>query len=821
MSFFANRCTLASAIVLALSAVPAVVRAQTSPAADSPPQAAAASSQEAADGATDTQLEAVTVTAQNRTQELQQVPIALSVVTDEQVEKLAATDLSQISTYVPGLVVDSFDKTQPAFTLRGISTEGFSMGIDRAVGIYVNGVYQTNGGGSLLAFNDIARIEVLKGPQGTLFGRNTAAGAISIVTNQPSLDLEANARARIGEDGMRYFDGLLNVPMSETLGLRVSVLDNRSDGWLRDDGTGRHYGLDRQEGVRMAVGGSISENWDLLLSWDHEVIKEPQRLQIGALPYLSNTRQRAPFPADPASFLDPRDVPIYNDTPNGKQTKDYDGGTLALTRHLDWATFTSTTAFSESDIAHFEDQDGTNNPTLYLDSGVTQSGRTYYQEFKMAGANEAIDWVAGASFYREEGRQSNIVNSSTSTVDTLLFNQGAGGPCGGPLACTDAALRSFGLTQHFLGHAYSEQIDNTMTSDSYAAFGDVIWHINDRLNLTGGLRFTRDDKDFGWFNQPRTAEELDANIAQLAAMGLLSAVPPQLVYVLTHNIVFPDAVGIPVSRNGSWSDVSPRVVLDYQFTPDTMGFVSVSKGYKAGGNDGVQIDSEYDPEEVWNYELGFKNAFPTLNMVLNASIYHYDYSDRQSLALVPATTPGGIPQYLVQSTDQSADGLDVEWLWKPMRNLTLNLSAAYIDSQFDDSAQTASGIDLSGQPTGEPEWSFAAGATYGWELAEHGSMEFNLQYAYRGEARCNGDSVFQGTCGSYTGFEVGEEQNYTNAHLSWTSPSQRWGAALFVNNLTDEQYVRSITGQGLSVLGTPVGSITPPRMWGFEVNFRL
>ena len=304
-------------------------------------------------------------------------------------------------------------------------------------------------------------------------------------------------------------------------------------------------------------------------------------------------------------------------------------------------------------------------------------------------------------------------------------------------ACTDAALRSFGLTQHFLGHAYSEQIDNTMTSDSYAAFGDVIWHINDRLNLTGGPRFTRDDKDFGWFNQPRSAEELDENIAQLAAMGLLSAVPPQLVYVLTHNIVFPDAVGIPVSRNGSWRDVSPRVVLDYQFTPDTMGFVSVSKGYKAGGNDGVQIDSEYDPEEVWNYELGFKNAFPTLNMVLNASIYHYDYSDRQSLALVPATTPGGIPQYLVQSTDQSADGLDVEWLWKPMRNLTLNLSAAYIDSQFDDSAQTASGIDLSGQPTGEPEWSFAAGATYGWELANNGSMEFNLQYAYRGEARCS------------------------------------------------------------------------------------
>ncbi len=826
MSFHAIRCTVASAIALALMSTPAAVGAQGAPAADPAAQTDASSPSAKThpaveDESASTQLEAVTVTAQNRTQELQQVPIALAVVTDEQIAKLSATDLSQISTYVPGLVVDSFDKTQPAFTLRGISTEGFSMGIDRAVGIYVNGVYQTNGGGSLLAFNDIARVEVLKGPQGTLFGRNTAAGAISIVTNQPGLDLEANARVRVGEDGMRYFDGLLNVPMSESLGLRVSVLDNRSDGWLRDAGTGRHYALDRQEGVRMAVGGSISENWDLLLSWDHEVIKEPQRLQIGVLPYLSNTRQRAPFPADPTTFLDPRDVPIYNDTPNGKQTKAYDGGTLALTRHLDWATFTSTSAFSESDITHFEDQDGTNNPILYLDSGVTQSGRTYYQEFKMAGANDRIDWVAGGSFYREEGRQSNIVNSSTSTIDTLLYNQGAVGPCGGPLSCTDAALASFGLTQHFLNHPYSEQIDNTMTSDSYAAFGDVIWHINDRLNLTGGLRFTRDNKEFGWFNQPRSAAELDANIAQLAAMGLLSSIPPQLLFVLQHNIVFPNAAGIRVSRDGGWSDISPRVVLDYQFTPDAMGFVSVSKGYKAGGNDGVQIDSEYDPEEVWNYELGFKTAFPALNMVLNASIYHYDYSDRQSLALVPSTNPGGIPQYLVQSTDQSADGLDVEWMWKPMRNLTLNLSAAYIDSQFDDAAQTASGIDLSGQPTGEPEWSFAAGATYAWELANNGSMALNLQYAHRGEVRCNADSNFQGTCGSYSGFDVGEAQKYTNAHLSWTAPGQRWGAALYVNNLTDEQYVRSIAGQGLSVLGTPVGTITPPRMWGFEVNFRL
>ena len=219
--------------------------------------------------------------------------------------------------------------------------------------------------------------------------------------------------------------------------------------------------------------------------------------------------------------------------------------------------------------------------------------------------------------------------------------------------------------------------------------------------------------------------------------------------------------------------------------------------------------------------MGVKASFPELKMVLNASLFRYDYSDRQSLQLVPVTTPGGIPQYLVQSTDQTANGVDVEWMWKATQNLTLNLAGAYIDSEFEDGAATGSGVDLSGQPTGEPKWSFAAGANYAWELPSRGSMELNLQHAYRSEVRCNADSLFQGSCGSYGDFQVGPTQNITNLRLGWTSPDHRYGAALYANNLFDKQYVRSIGGQGVSVLGTPVGTITPPRQWGLEFSARF
>lgn len=787
----------------------------------SPSLTAHAQAADDADEARATELDAITVTAQSRTQELQQVPIAIAVVGEEQVERLSAVDLSGVSAYVPGLVVDPFDRTQPSFSLRGIATDGFSIGIDQAVGVYVNGIYQTNGGGSLLAFNDVQRIEVLKGPQGTLFGRNTAAGAISIVTNAPTPDFEARAKARVGNDGQRYVDALANLPLGETFGVRISGLVNRSDGWAEDAATGREYALDRNEGVRAAIGGSLTDTWEMQLSWDHERLKEPQRLQIGVLPFLSNTSQRAPFPPNPASFRDPREVDIYQDVAGGRQTRGYDGGTLAFTGRYDWGSVTSTTAFSESELAHFEDQDGTNNPFLRLDSGVTQSGRTLYQEFKFAGANDSIDWVGGASFYREEGKQSNIVVSSTSTIDTLFFNQGIQAPCGGPLSCIDAQLRPFQFPFGFTGNPYREQIDNTMDSTSLAVFGDVIWHITDRFNLTLGLRHTRDDKEFSWFNQPRTAAELEQTLVNLNALGLLAQIPPQLLAALRSNLVFPAAVGRRVERDQSWDDTSPRLVLDYAFSQDTMGFVSASKGYKAGGFDGVQIDSEYAPEEVWNYELGVKNSFPALRMSLNASVYHYRYSDRQSLLLVPSNNPAGIPQYLVQSFDQSADGLDIEWLWKATSALTLNLAAAYIDSTFDEGAATARGDDISGQPTGEPRWTIAAGLNYLWQLDTNGELELNLQHAWRGETRCNDDSLFQGTCGEYPGFTVGEEVNLTNLRLAWTSPSRQWGAAFYVNNLLDEQYVSSVAGQGLSVLGTPVAAITPPRQWGVEGSWRF
>src|SRR6185436_7975103 len=185
-------------------------------------------------------IEEVVVTAQQRTQSLQEVPIAMQVVDSDLINDVAAENLGDLNGFVPGLVVSAASPTQPRYQIRGIQTGDFGVGTDSAVGVYVDGVYSARSGASLLAFNDIERVEVLKGPQGTLFGRNSAAGAVSIVTRQPVNEFDALVKLRYGDDDKRYAEGMLNTPITDSLALRINGVWNQSDGWIKDAATGKN-----------------------------------------------------------------------------------------------------------------------------------------------------------------------------------------------------------------------------------------------------------------------------------------------------------------------------------------------------------------------------------------------------------------------------------------------------------------------------------------------------------------------------------------------------------------------------------------------------
>ena len=793
--------------------------AQEAAAQDAPAPAAVAGENEPVE------LDRLIVTAQSREQELQDVPIALQVVDAEMIDDLAAFDLGDIDTFVPGLEVGSSQPTQANFAIRGINTDDFGIGTDGAVGVYIDGVY-TGRGSTLLPFIDMQRVEVLKGPQGTLFGRNTAAGAISIVTNRPGNETEARANLRLGNYHKQYVTALVNTPVGENSAFRISGLFNHSDGWIQDGATGEDLSPENTWASRASWRTNFGESTSATLTWDHENLDQRTQATTGIV-VLPPAPGVPSVPVDESAYLDPRKTPTYTDAVGNEESRRFDGLTLLVEHGFDWGDLTATTAWRDYDSQNANvDSDGTNRANLYIADSNFESGRNFYQEIKFNGRTERLDWVAGASYFRDETRQSSEVNLLTDSVDTAMVNIGAvppefGIPAGlGVFGYGQMLLDQFGVPLRLLGQPWNEAFYNRLDAKAYALFGDVIWHATDKLNLTFGLRYTRDEKDFSWFNPDRSAPELDAALDQLEAMGLLQAlgIPRE---ALLFNLAFVDPPAVlnrnQVVRTGdSWSDFSPRFVADYHFNDNAMVYASLAKGYKAGGFNALQIGSHYDNEEVWNFETGIKQYFPEQRLQYNASAYYYVYDNRQSNRLDTSTD---VPRYVVDSSDLEAWGVDFDAAWQATDALRLDFNAAFIDSTYKDYV-TPTGVDLSGQTTGQPYWSYAAGLEYRWRLAEAGDLRLALRHSYRGKTRCNNDSDTQGECGVSEALDLGEARNRTDARLAWTSPRGFWTWSVYGNNLFDNQYVIGLATYGREVLGTVGGRYTAPRTYGVEVAFR-
>jgi len=766
-----------------------------------------------------TQLDTITVTAQSREQELQDVPIALQVVTEQLLEDVAAEDLGDIDSFVPGLQINSLQPTQPSFQLRGIATDDFGIGTDPAVGVYVDGVYAGRGGGVLLPFTDLQRIEVLKGPQGTLFGRNTAAGAISIITTRPEYENGARAKLRLGNDNKQYFEGMANIAVSDTSAFRFNGIFNHSDGWIQDSVTGEDLAPEDNWATRASFQTKIGDDTRAWITWDHESLDQLGQATTGVVP-IPALPALPTAPADPTQFLDPLKIPTATDAQGNAETREFDGITLIVDHNFGWGSLTSTSAWHDYDSLNRVEEDGTNLSYLYVDSTNTESNKNFYQEFKFVGSTDSVDWTAGVSYFQEEADQTSEVNALTDSIDTIANNMGlAPGGLFGPVT---QVANMFGIPVDLTGLPWNEKFVNTLDTKAYAAFGDATWHVNDKLNLTAGLRYTRDEKDFTWFNDHRSAPELDAQLDLLDAIGFFDAIGlPKDMFIFDVAFIDPPAMinkGVLNRAKKSWDDWSPRFVADYHFAENLMGFASLAKGYKAGGFNALQIGSEFENEDVWNFETGIKQSFPEQRLAYNVSAFYYVYDNRQAVTLDMTTA---IPRFVVNTSDQEAYGVDFDVRWQATDGLGFDFNAEYLDSTYK-SYINPQGVDLAGEPTGAPTWSFAAGANYVWHMGDAGDMRASLRHSYVGECRSNDESSSLLGCGTGAGaIDIGEAQNLTDVRLGWTSASGHWGWALYGNNVFDNQYVNSLGTYGMTVLGTVGARMTQPRQYGLEVSAKF
>ncbi len=775
-----------------------------------------------------TTLDRVTVTAQSREQELQDVPIALQVLDQKMLSDVAAENLGDIDAFVPGLVISAVQPTQPSFRLRGVETDDFGIGTDPSVGVFVDGVYGGRGGGVLLPFVDVERIEVLKGPQGTLFGRNTAAGAISLVTRRPQSETEARATVRVGNYGKKYADAMWNIPTGDNSALRFNALINTSDGWFQDGATGKDLGGENVWATRAAWQTRFGDNTTAYVTWDHESLDQNGRVTTGVVA-LPPYPQRPVAPAPDDELLDPRKLATYSDADNA-EWRTFDGVSLILEHALTWGNLTSTTSWRQYDSTNRTEEDGTNRADLYVDSVNTESNETLYQEFKFSGSNDHIDWVAGVSYFKEDARQTSEVNTNTEAVDNIVRNLGiAPTPDGSLFGFTSMLAQMNGIPVSLVGEQWNERFNNTLGTTAYAAFGDVIWKVNDRLNLTFGLRYTRDEKEFSWFNGPRNAPGLEGKLATLEALGFFQALGAMGVPItrelLTFDMAFidPPAMvnkGQLVRDKQSWSDWSPRFVVDYHFNDGTMVFGSLAKGYKAGGFNALQIGPAFENEDVWNLEVGLKQAFERFSY--NASVFHYRYDNRQSIRLIDPdpNNPVDIPRYVFDTSDLQATGIDFDMRWKVTDAFTLDAQAEWIDSTYKNYV-TPEGVDLDGEATGEPRFSASAGAVYQVELGGNGQLRLSLRHAYRGATRCNEGSDLQGDCGINKLLNIGEARQRTDMRIGWTSPRGHWNWAVYGNNVFDKQYVSGLNTYGRGPLGVVGATITDPRTYGLEMTVKF
>jgi len=820
-----------TAVAIAVAALAAALAGASTGA-----RAQAAAAPDAAASAPVDAPQVVTVTAQGRKQEVQKVPIAIQLVGPQDIAKVGAVNLSQVSDFVPGLSVDASQPTQPNYALRGLGNGDFGIGTDSPVGVYVNGIYTGKTGGALLNFNDVKRVEVLKGPQGTLFGRNSAGGAIAIVTNDPDGNRLVSGLVRVGNYGTLHAEGVVNQPLGEDLSLRLSAVDEKVDGWATNTVDGRKNPQSKTWGTRAGLRWSPSEDTSAVLTWEHEDLNERPR-PIWAVATSDGA-------GGVASWMDPRHAPLANDAAGARESRLFNGVNLRIEHDLsDKILFTSTTGWRHFDSANVEDNDGTADPATYLSTGNFEKSTTFEQEFRVNGKAKLADWLVGASFSTEHSTQMSRVGINTTTLDPLLFQILNASPDTAVPAPPFALLSGIGQMAgipgfDLLGQPWTETMNNTLAAHSEALMADVIWHVGDKTNVTTGVRFTQDHKKFSWYNPLRSAPGLDAQLAMLtpdlfqqlvdaqaldpATAGALAGLAQGLQQT---NVEFtnPEWAAAPVYTSKTWHNTSPRLVVDHQLTPDTMLFGSVTRGYQAGGFNSVSTQANggrFDPETITSVELGAKGRVAGAGLTYSASLFHYLFKNLQSITL---NNSGTVAFYNITVSDVEATGLDAELNWQVAAPVRLYANGEWIDQKYkaQKNVDTSSGAhDLTGQPYGTPSLSLAAGIDVTLALAG-GTVDWSLQGSHQGATRCNDDSLAQGGCASTPAFKVGEARDRVDTRLGWSAPAGKWGVALVVNNLLDKRYV-----SGLSTLSSAVGvpftaSYSDPRRFQVEFSAKL
>lgn len=773
-------------------------------------------------------LEIIQVTAQKRSENMQQVPIAITAFSRENIDKMGLVNVNDLGRITPGLETNNATATQTSFNIRGISTNDFGIGLDAAVAVYIDGVYVGRRGTSNMNFTDVERVEVLKGPQGTLFGRNSAAGAIHIITKAASADAEGQFRATLGSHGKQKMEFSGTAALTDTVNGRIGINRNKRDGYLDVKNSKDKYGNQNDWSARGSLETTLKNGASLVARADVSNIDQQGRPAV--------TLNTAYGSGDPFG-------PIEYDF-EGHETRE--AGGLSLEYQQDWSgmQFTSLTAYRQFDRGNAMEDDGSAFARAFFASNLIEDQNQLSQEFRLSQNGDDFKWTLGANWFRENIEQITQATFNTLTFDALAVVQMGADPrsvpmlplgtgvAGAYMTMGTAAARqavaaeigrlmmqgmSFAQAQASVGNAlvnanltkvmgqHMEQFDNEGTTTSTAIYFDGTYALTDKLDLTLGGRYTFDKKDFYLNSVPRNF--FNVPFGNVGQVPLAVAFIPQ-----------------SADQNADWSKFTPRAVLDYQWTPELMTYISYAEGFKAGGFNTLGEAAPVKEETVKNTEIGVKSTWLDNRVRLNLSAYQYDYTNLQQLELVGP--PGGVPTYNLRNVDAEGKGVELELIALVTDDLRLTANYGHLNTEYTQWQYFSwenSGSKV-GQPiSGMPEDQASLLLDY-YFAGLNGQFNWNLTYSYTGDRTEGVDgpklAVLPFEPGSVKGLNNDALNSIkgfglVNTRLSWQSDNHPFSLAFFINNALDEQYIIQTGGQAMAV-GSPIATPGLPRMYGIE-----
>lgn len=705
-------------------------------------------------------IEEVVVTAERREQTIQSVPGAISAVTNAQLKLQGIDSATSLQFGVPGVFVGE-QSTQTSVTIRGVGPTPQGQSGVSSVAVSVDGVNQSRTVAMGFAQVDLDRIEVARGPQGTLYGRNATGGAINYITKTPTGSFEAEGSVGYAEFNEFSASGVVNVPIGERVRSRLVVdYKNRQDGYVENIFAGGED-VDATE----ELAGRLRLAVDLADTLDLDVTLSTMRIEHTGN-YLSRLDTPTPeaVSANPilatATFYPDQDrVTGANEINRNKL--EYDVASATLTWDLPFARLKSITAYQRYKSKTKADGDGLD---LFLSSLAGENtNKTFSEELTLTGSTSSLSWVVGA-FYSHEDDQNEFHIRFTENL------QGAG-----PNSGLD-----------YLQPEYSQK--------SYAAFADLTYALTDRVDVIGGIRYTKDE----------LRAEYRSSFFANEFPNIFTPPPPA-----TIPVEFPIC---PLSVDErEFSSTTPRASIKYRINDRQLAYVKLSKGYKAGGVNVYSCNNTYEPEQVESYELGYKSTLLDGSLVVNATAFRYDYTNFQVSQLVNTT--------LITTNASSAivDGLELEAFWAPDHHWRVNASYAYIHARYDefmnvDGLNPAAGLqDLSGNLlNASPKQSGNLTVSYVTDDYSWGKLTAAVSLSHRSRTFFREFNAKEDSQAAFT---------LANVFLVWNNPDETYQVRLYAKNITDEAYYQALAAEG--VLGSRTGYWAPPRQIGFEVNARF